>query len=380
MAREHSEWGRLNAGQVYGILAVDIDRALANAGLSEHEQSLVQAVRERSWGTSARRKERGKPWPDAEPARLDLQKLAEDLGVPFQRLYEARRRLLTARILTTVGGGLMVNKNAHEWLDARGQTPRLSPAKLAYAASSRSRNRNNPHPPEFTVEREDDSRLNVNAIHGQTLKPFTVEREENSRLGVNDDSRLNVNGHIEERARHSDSQKREIPEDAPSERTQTAGAGVPETGDDLEPFEAPGLDLPPRIQPSGADSAAARELEAWASGLGADRSGEPYAGWARAMCDLVPAAWVRRLLERRVLGRQGAGRASLPLCARILADWQAAGQCEYETASGPAVNGAAPPSTNGPALPRSRQRAKELHDSFEAFDFSRYLPKDGGDS
>jgi hypothetical protein len=143
---------------------------------------------------------------------------------------------------------------------------------------------------------------------------------------------------------------------------------VPETGDDLEPFEAPGLDLPPRIQPSGADSAAARELEAWAGALGADRSGEPYAGWARAMCDLVPAAWVRRLLERRVLGRQGAGRASLPLCAKILADWQAAGQCEYETpAPAPAVNGHLPtPAAPRPESPSERRR-RELKESLNAF-------------
>jgi hypothetical protein len=338
MASERGGWGRVNAGQSWGVIATDVDRAFAHCRMTTYERMLWQYVREHSWGISARRGAPRGLWPDAIPCPLNLYALARDWGVDRRRLVEAKGSLIEDRIFMDVDGLILINKDASTWPDSR-----LSPQGRAYAMDAWPKR----------VSEQTSPNEGGNPPRGEGGNPPRV--------------------HIEEHARVLDSPRVEIPEDAPSERTQSENAGVraPGPGDDLEPFEAPGLDLPPRVQPSGADSAAARELEAWAGALGCDRSGEPYAGWARAMCDLVPAAWVRRLLERRVLGRQGAGRASLPLCAKILADWQAAGQCEYETpASAPATNGHLPT----PAAPRaespSERRRRELKESLNAFKVS----------
>ena len=168
MASERSEWGRLNAGQVYGILAVDVDRALACAGLGKYEQIVMQAVRERSW-SSLRRKKPGEPWPDAEPARIDFAALAREMGLLHQRLYEARDSLLASRMLLIKDDGLMPNKNAHEWADPKTGKTRLTPGQIAYAARATTRRKTSATTPAFTPEREctDDlhSRHSVNCIH-----------------------------------------------------------------------------------------------------------------------------------------------------------------------------------------------------------------------
>jgi hypothetical protein len=340
------------------VIATDVDRAFAHCRMTTYERMLWQYVREHSWGISARRGAPRGLWPDAIPCPLNLYALAKDWEVDRRRLVEAKGSLIEDRIFMDVDGLILINKDASTWPDSR-----LSPQGRAYAMDAWPKR----------VSEQTSPNEGGNPPRGEGGNPPRGRAE--IRPGGGRKSAQGEGGnpprvHVEEHARVLDSPRVEIPEDAPSERTQSESAGVraPGPGDDLEPFEAPGLDLPPRIQPSGSDSAAARELEAWAGALGADRSGEPYAGWARAMCDLVPAAWVRRLLERRVLGRQGAGRASLPLCAKILADWQAAGQCEYETpAPAPAVNGHLPT----PAVPRpespSERRRRELKESLNAF-------------
>lgn len=234
-----SQWGRLNAGQVYGILATDVDRALACANLRDYEAILIQHIREHSWGTSARRKRRGEPWPDARPFRPDLQALAADLEVPFQRLYEARSRLLKARLLLEAPDGLTINKAAHQWLclDAKGNPvgPRLDGPRLAYCAAARDRRPNNPNPPEFQAETPkeigDDSRGSVNAIHTSTLRAFTPKCEDGSRGSVNV---VHADALIGSRGSVNDAHKnraREDPTGLEIQKTQTdAGGGGWEDG------------------------------------------------------------------------------------------------------------------------------------------------------
>jgi hypothetical protein len=192
-----SEWGRLNAGQEYGILAVDVDRALGSAGLGEHQQRVMQAIREHSWGTSARRKKRGDPWPDAEPCQVNLKGLAEALGVKFQRLYEARRWLVNARMVVVDNGLLSINKNADEWIDPATGRPLLNPKALVYATIARTRKDGCVKPPDFTTEpgeseqplvtlaRERHSRPAVTNDYAPALTPFTRQRERDSRASVN---------------------------------------------------------------------------------------------------------------------------------------------------------------------------------------------------
>lgn len=186
---ESSEWGKLNAGQVYGILAVDVDRALACSDLGKYEQIVMQAIRERSWGTSARRKRRGSPWPDPEPARIDLKALASELGVAWQRLYKARKWLVDARMIAQLDGGFTPNKNAVDWIDPASKSPILTPALVAYAARACTRGNDQINPPAFTPDCEPDSRGSVNGVHTLHGTPFTRKCEP--------DSRGSVNSHIE---------------------------------------------------------------------------------------------------------------------------------------------------------------------------------------
>src|SRR5947209_6700936 len=111
-----SEWGKLNAGQTYQVVALDVLRALAHAGLNSYEWILVQVVMEQSWYTSARLKRSEGDWPEPVPCKLNFTEFARALGPADEperefkarrkRLYEARKRLVTARILVEDAEGL----------------------------------------------------------------------------------------------------------------------------------------------------------------------------------------------------------------------------------------------------------------------------------
>jgi hypothetical protein len=158
MSSEHrSDWGRLNDGQAWGPLAVDVDRALSRARLGEYEQPLMQIVRERSWGTSTRRKPPGKnhPWPDAVPVPWRPSELARETGLPRNRLSEAKADLVESRMLIETPTGLLVNKNADQWAFPTGHSrageARLDTAALVYAAAAWPRREAPPGGPEVSA-------------------------------------------------------------------------------------------------------------------------------------------------------------------------------------------------------------------------------------
>ena len=113
-------WGKLNSGQVYGILAADIDRALARAINNRAEATLVQAIRELSWGEATRAKKPNGHWPDARPAQINLSELAREIdpdNVDSERrmLRKAKTTLTKDRIIEDREGGLWINTNLHDW-------------------------------------------------------------------------------------------------------------------------------------------------------------------------------------------------------------------------------------------------------------------------
>lgn len=192
-----SEWGKLSAGQAYIPFAFDFARAVFSIGLGENTGSLLWYVVERSWGGT-------KPkdgWTDPQPVKVPCNELAEQWGVARQRVSEAKRWLVAARILIETEQGLYVNKNADEWIVSKERdmktagSPLVTPERLAYAAEGRTRTRKSHQESPCNVrpllshvqtlqEGEAQSRSNVTDCHGTTLQM----------------SRSNVTAHIEERA------------------------------------------------------------------------------------------------------------------------------------------------------------------------------------
>ena len=134
-----SEWGKINAGQAYGILAADIGRAMFCVPWKKYEMPIVFYMMEHSWGV-AKTKQRGSRWPDPEPVRLNLNALATELGYPRQRLYEARDRHKAMHVLIEDVDGFWINKEVQEWIDPDARKPILSLAQLLYAGRARTRN------------------------------------------------------------------------------------------------------------------------------------------------------------------------------------------------------------------------------------------------
>lgn len=130
-------WGKINGGQRYGILADDMAALLSLADFTKAEARLMDEIRQRSWGESARRKRPGHPWPDAKPARINFAELSRQLDPDPTRaeswrcmLMRAKRALIRDRFIVEADGGFLINKDADEW-------GRLTPADRAYAATKR---------------------------------------------------------------------------------------------------------------------------------------------------------------------------------------------------------------------------------------------------
>jgi hypothetical protein len=319
------EWGKLNAGQTYGILAIDIDRAFAVAGLREYEQTLVQAVREHSWGVSTMGKKRGHSWPDAAPARLDLVKLAAVLGVPFQRLYEARSRLLKMAILLDGGGTLSINKDACLWLHPSTGAPLLSPAKLAYAASAMTRNGIHPEPCAFTPNREKSSSLDSRQTVKTESSAFTPFREsEGSAFTPNreESSRQTVNPAYKERGRDEIGDEYNTPPNPPMGGSGAGDQSNPQGIPNLPPPAAP--PAPPlEVEPEKFPGAGRNSPEATALSKWAERLGNNWYFWVTAKCDDFPAEWIKAALKTYVDGMtQPKGEAYI---LKVLGNWKAGG-------------------------------------------------------
>jgi hypothetical protein len=400
---EPCEWGKLNAGQTFQVLALDIFRALFHAGLNDYEQKLMQYVIEQSWFTSACQKGLSGGWPEPLFCRLSMTDVAREFGIEGEpkktfearrkRLYEARASLVRSRILVEDGDGVWINKNASDWLLGDGETVRLESGSLAYALRARrlavpekpgKRARKNGHgSPEF--------RASVSGIPGKRIRNSGQKcPEKRASMPVDD---KDIQKHESERnPQHangvSDSEFAGIPvampagapasEDKDSQKTkEDVGVITPtppggEAAPGPEPFEnEAGPTTPPAIVGPGCNSPAALELEAWAGSLGLDRNHESYAYWARQACDDAPARWVRLLLERLVKGRDGTRRATLPYLATILARWRADGRCEFEVDGAPGGG----PASASPAAPRlgpAEQRRLEARESAKNFDWSQF--------
>jgi hypothetical protein len=124
-----AEWGKINAGQTFHVLAVDLDRALAHLQLNRYESMVLQYVREHSWGIAVKAKRRGEPWPDAVPCVINASELSRVWGVPRQRLNDAKWNLVNRRILIEENCSVTISKVVEMWVG-------LSPAGLAYARSA----------------------------------------------------------------------------------------------------------------------------------------------------------------------------------------------------------------------------------------------------
>jgi hypothetical protein len=135
-------WGKLSEGQPYLPFAFDVGRAIFALGLGENVGSLLWHVLEVSWGSTPRVPGE---WSDPVPCPLDCSELAERWGVHRNRLYEAKRWLMQARILKEVAGGVVVNKKVDSWIDPKGgPCPLLSPERLAWAEEGKARSRKRP--------------------------------------------------------------------------------------------------------------------------------------------------------------------------------------------------------------------------------------------
>ncbi len=132
-----SEWGKLSAGQTYIFWATDFARAVFSLGLGENVGMLFWYVLENSWG-SIRTKQRGQ-WPDPVGVAIGFKELADEWGVTKQRVYDAEKWLLKARMIYETDGLYWVNKNAHEWVHPVSLAPLLAGKRMAYVIAGRTR-------------------------------------------------------------------------------------------------------------------------------------------------------------------------------------------------------------------------------------------------
>lgn len=155
-----SEWGKLQLGQHYQVIALDVFRALAVAGLNKYEWIVIQHVMEQSWYTSFRSKD-GKEYPEPIACPLNVSSLAkaiEGKDAPHAKVEKTRKLLSDAkaslaakRIAMESDGRWTPNKDADSWVVAGTETALLSPAQRDYAASIQTRRNGFKPAPEVVV-------------------------------------------------------------------------------------------------------------------------------------------------------------------------------------------------------------------------------------
>jgi len=175
-----SDWGKINAGQPYGLLTVDMDRAFNWVVMGMWQRRLLQYIRENSWGVARRKKRGDASWPDPVPCSLNLASLAREWGTAHQRLYEARDWLVASKMVLEDSDGYWINKTGEEWVDPKSGDKLLAGSGLLHCKKVRLRGREDPG-----SRGNVHSRPSVNAEAGA----FTSQREEE--VGVH--SRENVN-------------------------------------------------------------------------------------------------------------------------------------------------------------------------------------------
>jgi hypothetical protein len=339
---EPSEWGKMSKGQRYQVLALDIFRAFAAAGLNDYEWLIMQVVIEQSWYNSVRRKRGPDDWPEPVACKLNVSEFARDLADPGEdakatkarrnRLFEAKRSLIASGMLTEDADGLWPIKDADRWTRPDG-SPRLAPGRVAYAASARSRKGSEVHGipgTEYTENRVAPTRNSGYPLHGKTGSA----------------TRNSGYSHIEEPARGDptelDPKKREedvlIRADANNTHTQ-----APDPSPHLMPDED-------RLLIAEASALA----EAWFPqrdlGIAISRDEQRFNSKSP---DHWPASWLKPALER--LRDQPASKATWPYLRSILR-----GFVETGGPPPPTANGAAP----RPSKSLARQNA--VADAFRA--------------
>lgn len=221
-----SDWGKLSQGQSYIPWALDIARAVSALGLGENVGMLFWYVIERSWGHVRYRKRDQPGWPDPQPVEILYADLSKKWGMSRQRVYDAKKWLVEARMLLDEPEGLFINKNAHEWVNPRTGATLLDSTKLAYAAGARNR----------AIDRENDvlspasgmSGCNVTPLHADDGRNVTTVRP-TPPCNV---TTLQTDAAIEERAR----------EKAKSlEKAKSAAGDDADRFKGMPPFPDPGL-------------------------------------------------------------------------------------------------------------------------------------------
>lgn len=110
----------------------------------------------------------------------------------------------------------------------------------------------------------------------------------------------------------------------------------------------------------GKNSADATALEVWANELGVSPDGEGYGFWARQTCDYAPAAWIKAVLTRDVLGRTGGGRRTIPYLVKTLGNMLKSGDCPLLVEPGDARPSVGSTSRrNAPMTPEFKAKAIE---------------------
>jgi hypothetical protein len=108
-------WGKINDGQAYTLVATDLLRAVASVGLGQVESVVFWRVWEETYAKTTRTDgTKAKP----KPYRLSPQAMADEIGgkVTRQAVSRAMRNLVRECMLTETDDGLLINKQADQWL------------------------------------------------------------------------------------------------------------------------------------------------------------------------------------------------------------------------------------------------------------------------
>jgi hypothetical protein len=142
-------WGRINSGQPYTVVALDLLRAVSHANLGRIEQMVYWFVWEHTYGKATR--EGGFSSRPA-PCMVRSGELSPLWNVHRQHIDRARRTLVADRLLVERDGGLLPNKDLH-------QCPRLSQEAIQYARDTQ-RISTIDEPPMVQEESDEDVQMN----------------------------------------------------------------------------------------------------------------------------------------------------------------------------------------------------------------------------
>jgi len=265
-------WGQVNNGQEWGVLCLDVDRALSHAQMGTHEQVVMQYVREHSWATATRRKTPGR-WPDALTVPWRPGDLSKLFDIPASRLSEAKKNLVRSRMLVETPAGLLINKSGDQWVFPEGHSragqARLSPTSLAYAISARPTEKGVPVGDEEAEKLADPSNFVVTPERNASTVTVTPQRNAHYAPAYSELRSTVIpitpqrNLHIEERAEEEFENEEEKREQFACEPASTP---IPDQGESASVppgcFESTNADgsFPGPIEPDGAVMARVRSF------------------------------------------------------------------------------------------------------------------------